>query len=134
MLHEYSLLLRGVSWTLILAFVADSGRYGLSMRQLFAYMRQPGSLGVYGEVITDPLCSLLSWGPPLAGIGVAALAFDAWRNQRRRWPVWLGGILTVSVAVALVVFGARYFQDSLPGAAPLSSQVWWLWPLKVIGV
>ncbi len=116
---------------LVLAFVAAATWYGYCMNRLFIEQSQPHAFPLMGgEIVTDPLCRLLNCGVPLASIGVAGIGVEIYRNRSRRWPVWLGGVLTLCVAIALIVFGARYFREALGGGAmPLSSQVWWMGPL-----
>lgn len=137
MCHPQTIVIRAVSWMLVLAFVAVAAWYGFSVNRLFIEQRQPHAFPVIGgEIVTDPLCRLLNYGFPLASIGVLIIGFDVYRNRSRQWPVWLGGVLTLCVAVALMEFGARYFSDALGGGAlPLSSQVWWMGSLwRHIGI
>lgn len=136
MRRSHVIILRLVSWAVILAFVATSAWYGFSMHQLFAELRQPGSLSLMcGNVVTDTLCFLLSYAAPAAQVGVAGIVFDVYRSHVRAWPAWLGVVLTWTVTVVLIIFGARYFRDALPGASPLSSHVWWMGSVwRVIGV
>jgi hypothetical protein len=134
--HLLMLLLRGTGWLAILAFVAASARYGMMLHQLDVEEQQSGTASYWcANVVTAPLSQLLRYGAPVAGLGVVALAFDVYRSRGRAWPAWLGGVLTVAVTAALIIFGAQYFRESLSGEPPLSSLIWWMGPLwQVIGV
>ena len=95
---------------------------------MFVEAARPGSVGLMcGNSVTDPLGAILSFGTPVSVAGVAGLAGLAHRGLAGRRSVVSAAVLALGCTAGLMVFGIRFFRDSLPGFH-LSEIVWWLKP------
>lgn len=117
-------------WILVGSFTAASAWFSWSMHQLFTHLAQPGSSGLMcGNSVTDPLGLILSLAP-FSFAGVAGFVFLRSRRAAGWLPVLASAGLTLICTVALLIFGFRFFRDSLPGLY-LYEIVWWLKPIEI---
>ena len=115
-------------WIAVGGFTAASAWFGWGMHQMIAESTRPGSMGLMcGNSVTDPLGIILSFGTPVSVAGVVGFAGLAHRGLASRWSVASTGLLALGCTASLLMFGLRFFRESLPGFH-LSEIVWWLKP------
>ncbi len=123
------IVLKIVSWLVVISFVVASGVFGVWTYQLFTEPVPPGSLGLWcGNTVTEPLGDILSFGSPIGFTGVVPLAILWRRGLATGWSFTSASLLIFVCTIALLVFGIWLFRDVLPGLY-LSDIVWWLRPV-----
>lgn len=89
--------------------------------------RPPGVLGICGNSVAEPICSVLSFGVPVL-FGLAASSGYLSFRQGLSW-VHPGVLATLStIAVLIFILYAEAFFDRLFGTVSVFEGVWWMAP------
>ena len=103
-------------WIAVGGFTVASAWFGWGMHQMFAEAARPGAMGLMcGNSVTNPLGAILSLGTPVGVAAVVGFAGLAHRGLARWWSVVSAALLALGCTAGLLVFGIRFFEDSLPG-------------------
>ena len=124
-----ALLLKVVCWPAVLALPVCAMAYAIMVNRAYAEVERRGLSELWcGNVITDPLTSILNFGTPAALIEVAVLGGLRLRRIVNTGALLAAVVLTIVSTGALVAYGIKFFQTSLPGHH-LSALVWWMFPI-----
>ena len=116
-----------VAWTALGAFIAAAFASIAYATGLAYGTRPPGALGICGNSVSDPICSVLSFGVPvLFGLAVSAGYLSFRQGVPWAHPAMFATFSTLSVSLFIHYAGAFFYP--LFGEVPVFEGVWWMAP------
>ena len=118
-----------VSWAALGCFLLAAVAAAAIAHQEAHGTRPPGTLLFCGNSISDPICSVLSYGAPLLiGFNLLLVILSVRGGLPWNKPAGLlaGSIVSVS---GLTIYSASLFRP-LFGTAPVLESIWWIAPFS----
>src|SRR5260221_5661329 len=90
-------VLKLVCWSAVLVFSFLTAVFGYGMHRLFAEAARPGSMGLWcGNIVTDPLGFMLSFGVPVGVSAVVPLGVLWRRGMASGWSLLTAALLALT--------------------------------------